>query len=623
MKTIVPSLIALAASFSCAFAQEVPDVNRPIEDDVIYFMLPDRFANGDPSNDRGGMDGNRLDHGFEPTHKGFFHGGDLRGLTEKLDYIQGLGATAIWLGPIYKNKPVQGPAGDESAGYHGYWITDFTDVDPHYGTREDLKTFVDAAHARGMKVILDIITNHTADVFAMRECHDPSYQGPDKVAACSYRSEADYPYTTRGGPFGDAINEGFEGIDVLTEENFAKLTRFDWAYTPYLPEGEENAKTPAWLNDPRYYHHRGDFGPAGESFMNGDFSGLDDLMTEHPRVVEGMIQIFGDWIEDFGIDGFRIDTARHVRPEFWQEFVPAMKARAESVGKDHFAIFGEVYDFDPEALARHTRQDRFPSVIDFAFQGAVREVIAEGGKRPEPGALFSTESPIFGTRRLARVFEADVLYEGGEATARQLPIFLGNHDMGRFSSFIRDANPDADEDEIMARLKLAHVLLLTARGVPTLYSGSEQGFISDGNDQLAREDMFPSLVAVYNDNDLLGTDATTAESNFDTGHPLYEFIGQLARTRAEQLALRRGRQVTRYFEENGGLFAFSRIDEAGTEILVALNVEDQERRVNVKVDADSTRWESILGRCSRRSPTSGTVEVTLPPLGAVVCKSQG
>src|SRR3546814_7044818 len=116
------------------------------------FVLPDRFENGDPSNDRGGLTGDRLATGYDPAAKGFFHGGDLAGLTRRLDYIQGLGATAIWLAPIFKNKPVQGPKGQESAGYHGYWVTDFTRVDPHFGTNDEFKAFVDAAHARGMKI---------------------------------------------------------------------------------------------------------------------------------------------------------------------------------------------------------------------------------------------------------------------------------------------------------------------------------------------------------------------------------------------------------------------------------------------------------------------------------------
>src|SRR5688572_6213542 len=168
--------LAMAAALAFAIAGPAPAaaadsyLDRAPEDEIVYFVLPDRFENGDAANDRGGLSGDRLRTGFDPAHKGFYHGGDLKGLTRRLDYIAGLGATAIWLGPIYRNKPVQGPPGRESAGYHGYWITDFTDVDPHFGTREDLRRLVDAAHARGMKVYLDIITNHSADVIKYREC---------------------------------------------------------------------------------------------------------------------------------------------------------------------------------------------------------------------------------------------------------------------------------------------------------------------------------------------------------------------------------------------------------------------------------------------------------------------
>ena len=114
------SLLVPLAMFAAAQAAS-PSVDyraRPPEDEVIYFLLPDRFENGDTSNDKGGIKGGRLATGFDPTHKGFFHGGDLKGLTKRLDYIQGLGATAVWLAPVFKNKPVQGPPGQESASAH-------------------------------------------------------------------------------------------------------------------------------------------------------------------------------------------------------------------------------------------------------------------------------------------------------------------------------------------------------------------------------------------------------------------------------------------------------------------------------------------------------------------------
>ena len=129
----------------------------------------------------------------------------------------------------------------------------------------DMTALVTAAHARGMKVYMDIIINHTADVIKYRECPENR---------CAYRNRADYPYTRQGGVDGQPINEGFDGRD------FSRLQRPDWAYTPYIPAGEENAKVPAWLNDPIRYHNRGESTFAGESSLDGDFAGLDDLLTE-------------------------------------------------------------------------------------------------------------------------------------------------------------------------------------------------------------------------------------------------------------------------------------------------------------------------------------------------------
>jgi glycosidase len=570
---------------------------RAPEDEIVYFLLPDRFENGDATNDRGGLTGDRLRTGFDPTHKGFYHGGDLKGLVARLDYIQGLGATAIWLGPIYKNKPVQGAPGEESAGYHGYWITDFTRVDPHFGTKAAMKEFVDAAHARGLKVYLDIITNHTADVIAYREC---------PRGACEYRSRADYPYTTTGGPGGARINEGFQGDAVLTEENFAKLTRPDFAYTPFTSAAEANVKVPAWLNDAIWYHNRGNTTFAGESATMGDFVGLDDLMTENPRVVQGFIDIYGAWIDEFGVDGFRIDTARHVNPEFWRAFAPAMLARAQQRGIPQFHIFGEVAtsELDVAMLARATRVDRLPSVLDFAFRAAVLDVAGKNS----------------GTEQLARLFSDDALYEGGEATALRLPTFVSNHDAGRFAHFARKAAPGASADEILKRTLLAHAMMFALRGVPVVYAGDEQGFVGDGGDQDAREDMFPSKVASYNDNALIGTRATTAQSNFDREHPLYREIAKLAALRRGHAALRRGAQIVRNYDEEPGLFAVSRIDpQTQDEIVIAFNTSAAALEANVEVSPRTRSFRALSGACTPAPGAPGSYRVALEPFGYIMC----
>lgn len=594
----VMSALCLAAASAAAPAQSY--LERLPEDEVIYFLLPDRFENGDPANDRGGLKGGRLRTGFDPSHKGFFHGGDLKGITSRLDYIQALGATAIWVGPIFKNKAVQGPAGKETAGYHGYWITDFTKVDPHFGTNGDFAALVAAAHARGLKVYMDIVVNHTADVIQYRDC------GGD---VCAYRSRADYPYQRRGGISGRPINPGFSGDAVQTPENFAHLTDPEYAYRLFVPEAERTVKVPAWLNDPIYYHNRGDSLFRGESSLMGDFVGLDDLMTEHPRVVQGFIDIFGDWIDRYGIDGFRIDTQQHVNPGFWQVFVPAMQARAKARGIENFHIFGEVstHDMDPARLARHTHVDQVPQVLDFAFKRALIDAVASGGA----------------TEGLARLFFADPVYAGGEQATLRMPTFLGNHDHGRFATYVRKANPQASDAEIIDRVKLANAMLLTLRGVPIIYSGDEQGFVGDGDDQDAREDMFASKVASYNDNRLIGTNATTVIPNFDRAHPLFRQIAELARLRTSIPALTRGRQLVRARGDGPGLFAVSRFDPVdGGEVLIVFNTSTAPISAQVQVDAASGHFKALTGECAKRVSAPGSLNVQLPPLGYAICAAE-
>jgi glycosidase len=591
------ALIMLAAG--AAHAQPSPNyVARLPEDEVVYFVLPDRFENGDSANDRGGLTGDRLVTGFDPTHKGFYHGGDLKGLIARLDYVQGLGATAIWLGPIYKNKPVQGGPGEESAGYHGYWITDFTRVDPHFGEDADMRAFVDAAHARGMKVYLDIITNHTADVIQFRECANKP---------CPYRSKADYPYSRRGGVNGAPINAGFAGDNVRSTANFALLKDMDFAYTPFVPPAEANVKVPAWLNDTRFYHNRGNSDFWGESSTHGDFVGLDDLLTENPRVVQGFIDIFGTWIQKYRIDGFRIDTARHVNPEFWQSFVPAMLNRARAAGIPNFHIFGEVAaeGVDVAQLARHTRADKLPSVLDFGFAGAVQQLLARDA----------------GTSVLARLYQDDVLYEGGVNAALRLPTFHGNHDFGRLAWIIQEARPAIGSEELLQRVMLGNAMMFLLRGVPVVYYGDEQGFIGHGVDQASRQDMFASQVASYNDQKLLGTSATTATSNFDVQHPIYAQIAGLARLRQEYPVLRRGRQVVRAHGKTPGLFAASRVASDGREVLVAFNTSTTALTAQVEVEMTARNFKTVRGPCAPKVSAPGSVEVKLLPLSYVVCVS--
>ncbi|MFJ2743855.1 pullulanase-type alpha-1,6-glucosidase [Streptomyces sp. NPDC087440] len=545
--------------------------------DQFYFVLPDRFANGDPRNDRGGLTGTRLDHGFDPADKGFYQGGDLKGLTDRLDYIKGLGTTAIWMAPIFKNKPVQGAGKDASAGYHGYWITDFTQVDPHFGTNADLARLIDKAHAKGMKVFFDVITNHTADTVDYAE------------KKYGYRPKGAYPYLDKEGrPFDDRAKTG-------------KVDRDSFPYTPAPRAGER--KTPAWLNDPLMYHNRGDSTFAGESAEYGDFSGLDDLWTERPEVVRGMEEIYEKWVRDFDIDGFRIDTVKHVDLDFWTQWATALDAYAKKRGRDDFFLFGEVYDADPAVTSPYVTRGRLDATLDFPLQDALRGYASRSG----------------GADRLARVYGADYRYTTDKANAYEQVTFTGNHDMGRIGTFLKQDNPKATDAELVQRARLANELMFLGRGNPVVYYGDEQGFTGAGGDKDSRQTLFASQTPDYLDDDQLGTDRTHADDAYDTTHPIYRSIAALSKLTTAHPALRDGVQEERYAE--GSVYAFSRTDaRRKVEYVVATNSATEAKTVEIPV-ASGSAFRTIYGGTAAVTPTGGKVKVTVPALSSLVLQA--
>ncbi|MFL6027638.1 MAG: alpha-amylase family glycosyl hydrolase, partial [Friedmanniella sp.] len=565
-----------------------PSLRTGLTKERFYFLMADRFANGSTANDRGGLTGGRLETGLDPTDKGFYHGGDLEGVTQQLDYIKGLGTTAIWLTPSFKNRPVQGTGADASAGYHGYWITDFTQIDPHLGTNADMKTLVDQAHAKGMKVFFDIITNHTANVI--------SYSEPKPY---SYRSKADFPYKTADGTAfddRDHVNKPFPALDPGSS----------FPYTPvFSGPADAEVKVPAWLNDRTLYHNRGDTTYVGENATYGDFSGLDDLFTENPKVVAGMTDIFTTWA-DLGIDGFRIDTVKHVNTEFWQKFSPALLEHAKRRGNDDFFMFGEVYDADPAFISRYTTTGRLPAALDFGFQSAAQQFVQ--GKA--------------GTG-LRDLYAGDDWYTDTDSNAYELPTFLGNHDMGRLSMMLTKAGFSAAER--LQRVTLANQLMFLTRGQPVTYYGDEQGFIGAGGDKDARQDMFATQTAQYADEDnLFGAAAGGAKDRFSTSTPLYRTISQLAALRDAHPALADGAQIQRYASPAAGIFAVSRFDPtSGAEYLVAVNNATTAQSADFETFSAGNTFHPVYGSApSARSRADGRIEVRVPPLAVAVWKAE-
>ncbi|MER5906817.1 pullulanase-type alpha-1,6-glucosidase [Streptomyces mirabilis] len=554
----------------------------------FYFVMPDRFANGDTSNDRGGLTGSRLATGYDPTDKGFYQGGDLKGLTGKLDYIKKLGTTAIWMAPIFKNQPVQGEGGNASAGYHGYWITDFTQVDPHFGTNKDLATLISKAHAKGMKVFFDVITNHTADVV---DYEQKSYD---------YLSKGAFPYLTKDGkPFDDAdYAAGGAGFPSVGAGSFPR--------TPVVPAAKKNVKVPSWLNDPTMYHNRGDSTYAGESTTYGDFSGLDDLWTERPEVVSGMEKIYEKWVRDFGVDGFRIDTVKHVDMEFWTQWATALDSYAAERGRKNFFMFGEVYSADTSITSPYVTQGRLDATLDFPFQDAARSYASQGGS----------------AKKLASVFGDDYKYTTDKANAYEQVTFLGNHDMGRIGYFLNQDNPKATDAELVKKDELANELMFLSRGNPVVYYGDEQGFTGAGGDKDARQTMFASKVADYLDDDELGTDRTHASDAYDTSAPLYKEIAALSKLRKDNPALADGVQTERYAADGAGIYAFSRTGGNGTEYLVALNNAGEAKTATFATGSADMTFQGIYGTSSRlTSDADKNVTVTVPAGSAVVLKA--
>lgn len=542
--------------------------------ELIYFVMVDRFANGDPTNDTGGLGDDPRINGLNKSDHGFYHGGDIAGLKAKIPYIKSLGFTAIWVTPVVRQLAVS-PDGKSSA-YHGYWGAGFDEVDPHLGSLAEFKEFVRATHEAGMKVILDIVTNHTADAI--------SYANGN-----SYVSIGESPYRDSSGK----------------KINLKSLTRMDkspklsakksFPKTPFVYPANRAIKSPAWLNDVTNYHNRGDSSFAGESSEHGDFFGLDDIFTEKPEVVSGFIDIYSKWITDTGVDGFRIDTVKHVNVEFWQKFLPAMRAAAQRGGKSDFPMWAEVFDAEPTATSYWVRSGGFTEVLDFPFQQRVLNFIKERTALP-----------------LATLFNSDDFYLRSGTDVNRLGTFLGNHDMGRVGAFI---GLDRGPEIALKQAELAHALLYTLRGTPIVYYGDEFG-LTGGNDKDARQNLFPTAVSHWKTEKRIGGEPIGDGDSFKTTNPLQDTLRTLAQLRSRYPALVAGGQ--KILSAGSGVLVISRGTSASEEVLVAFNTNTEAASATFKVD--EANWQKAAGSGEMRvSASEATIE--LPALGWAAFRS--
>ena len=419
----VAALLALALAACPSKKDEPPKLHVPSpawEDQVIYFVMTDRFANGDRSNDDQG-------HGeYDPANADKYSGGDLEGIIDRLDYIQGLGATAVWITPPVANMwwdPLQ-----QSGGYHGYWARDLSKVDEHLGTLDTYKALSAALHARGMYLVQDVVPNHMGNFFT----YSPSYDAADPTANF-VKNTAAVPTSTPAPPF--------DQCDATDPAQYA-LATYHW--TPAISD----------YNDP-------------SQELGYQISDLDDLNTESAAVRAALRKAYGYWIREVGVDAFRVDTAKFVPHAFWNDFfhstdaaAPGILEVAKATGRSSFLAFGEVYEI-PDAMtdARELKVASYlgtsaapelPSVLAFPLFGEIGRVFAEG----RPTAYM--------TYRLGRLMDP-ALYPNPHV----LPTFIDNHDVRRFLSITKPTGED---------LLLALSFLFTVPGIPVVYYGTEQGF---------------------------------------------------------------------------------------------------------------------------------------------------
>ena len=387
-------------------------------DQVIYFVLTDRFADGDPSNnDQGAGE-------YAAGQRSRYNGGDLRGLQQRLDYIRGLGATALWITPPVANQWTD-PAGNYT-GYHGYWAEHFMQVDKHLGTLSDYKALSDALHRRGMYLVQDIVLNHTGNFFSVRG----AFASNDPVAG--------YQPHDRSHPVPRPSQSPFDRNDPRDP------VQRDQAIYHWTPD----------VSDYTDKHQE----------LNHQMSGLDDLNTENPVVRRALRQSFAYWIREVGVDAFRVDTAFYVPPAYLQDFMrsvdaaaPGMETVARRTGRARFHVFGEGFGIDrPFRDEQATKIESYmqdaqgqpvlPGMLNFPLYGALDDVFARGKPTAELG------------HRVTRMMKL-------HARPHLMPTFVDNHDVDRF---LAGGN--------VTGLRQALLALMTLPGIPVIYYGTEQAF---------------------------------------------------------------------------------------------------------------------------------------------------
>lgn len=572
-------------------------------DEVLYFLLPDRFSDGGeagrPLLDRANLTAARPpSFRFDRWAQGGgerWQGGTLRGVTSKLDYLKTLGVTCLWVGPVFKQRR-------HLDTYHGYAIQDFLEIDPHFGTRQDLVEMVNAAHAQGLRVILDIIFNHSGRNWDYVTGENPPYKP--------------WPQFYDKGSWIDAAGGHTPTIAGADDGVFPVELRPDEYYTR-AGKGRLGAGD---IDDPHAEAKRTDF--------DGSFR---DFNYDDPNALRDVARCFKYWIALTDCDGFRLDTLKHVSQEQGRNFCGSIREFAQNLGKADFFLVGEVAGSDDDAQRyRDVLGRNLNATLDIGGSRRVLHAVAKGLAPPEQYfGLVAAWDPTFGSHREAGAMHVSILDDHDHVSGHKV----------RFSS---DA---ASDHQVVAGVAIQ----LFALGIPCLYYGTEQAFA--GPEKRLREQFLPDYNAgnpppdkylreaifgpthprasgaaglqpgpVGQDIALpgFGPFGTTGHHCFDPASPAYVRIAALTAVRTAFPVLRYGRQYLRQISNFGAPFAFP---PAGELIAWSRLLDDEEalclvnshgtaaRGGQVVVDADLNRsaiafFEVVANSAQAAAPAS-------------------
>lgn len=489
--------------------------------DVLYLITPDRFANGDPSNDT--LEGARVDR----SRSGGRHGGDIRGVTDHLDYISDLGVTAIWLNPVQKNS---------ANSYHGYAISDFYAVDPRFGTMDDYVEMIDKAHEMGLKVVMDMIFNH---------CGSAHWWMEDL-------------------PTSDWLNVNNEFVQT----NHQKWTAVD----PHAAPSERSGFTDGWFN-----------------------RGMPDLNQRNPLLATYLIQSSIWWIEYARIDGIRQDTHPYMDLQFGADWCNAVLAEYPDfniVGETWYPVGSGFPAWWQRGSKLNPVDTGLKTVMDFNLAFIVPDAFNEAND-PSDGA----------SKGLFNIYVSlanDFLYEDTE----NILIFLDNHDLSRFAR---------KDDSGLDKYRQGVAFILTTRGIPQIYYGTELLFTGTKNegDGIIRKDMPGGWQGDERS-------VFTSEGRTDMENEAWNYMSTILNWRKTSEAVKHG-DLIQYapLREYGDCYVYARIKGDET-VLVVLNGSDKATELEMGRYSDVIRDYAAGTDVVTGQTFSLTEKLPVPARGAYI-----